>query len=41
MRRALDEDIGTGDVTADLIPADADGKALLLTLDPMVIAGIP
>ena len=25
VRRALDEDIRTGDVTADLIPADADG----------------
>ena len=27
VRRALDEDIRTGDVTADLIPADADGHA--------------
>ena len=25
VRRALDEDIRTGDVTADLIPADAAG----------------
>ena len=41
VRRALDEDIRTGDVTADLIPADADGHASLLTRDPMVIAGIP
>lgn len=41
VRRALDEDIRTGDVTADLIPADADAHASLLTRDPMVIAGIP
>jgi nicotinate-nucleotide pyrophosphorylase (carboxylating) len=41
VRRALDEDIRTGDVTADLIPADADGQASLLTRDPLVIAGIP
>ena len=41
VRRALDKDIGTGDVTADLIPADADGQASLLTRDPLVIAGIP
>jgi nicotinate-nucleotide pyrophosphorylase (carboxylating) len=41
VRHALDEDIRTGDVTADLIPADADGHASLLTRDPMVIAGIP
>ena len=31
VRRALEEDIRTGDVTADLIPADAYGQALLLT----------
>ena len=41
VRRALVEDIRTGDVTADLIPADADGQASLLTRDPMVIAAIP
>jgi nicotinate-nucleotide pyrophosphorylase (carboxylating) len=41
VRHALDEDIRTGDVTAGLIPADADGHASLLTRDPMVIAGIP
>ena len=31
VRRALDEDIRTDDVTADPIPADADGQASLLT----------
>lgn len=31
VRHALNEDIRTGDVTADLIPADADGQASLLT----------
>ena len=28
VRRALDEDIRTGDVTVDLIPADADGQRI-------------
>lgn len=41
MRRARDEDIRTDDVTADLIPADAEGQASLLTRDRVVIAGIP
>ena len=31
VRRALEEDIRTGDVTADLIQADADGQASQLT----------
>ena len=41
VRRALDEDIRTGDVTADLIPESTQGNASLITRDPMVIAGIP
>lgn len=39
--RTLNEDIRTGDETVDLIPADSDGQALLITRDPVVIAGIP
>ena len=41
VRRALDEDIRTGDVTADLIPESTQGNASLITRDLMVIAGIP
>ena len=39
--RALDEDIRTGDVTADLIPENTQGLASLITRDPMVMTGIP
>ena len=31
VRRVLDEDVRNGDKTVDLIPADADGQALLIT----------
>ena len=41
VRRALDEDIRTGDVTADLIPERTQGIASLITRDPMVMTGIP
>ena len=41
VRRALEEDIRTGDVTANLIPESTQGNASLITRDPMVIAGIP
>ena len=41
VRRALDEDIRTGDVTADLIPENTQGIATLITRDPMVMTGIP
>jgi nicotinate-nucleotide pyrophosphorylase (carboxylating) len=37
--RALAEDIGTGDVTAALIPADNLARATLVTRDPMVLCG--
>ena len=40
MRRALDEDVLTGDETVDQIPADADGQVSLITRDPVLIAGI-
>jgi nicotinate-nucleotide pyrophosphorylase (carboxylating) len=37
--RALAEDIGTGDVTAALVPADGVAKATLITREPMVLCG--
>jgi nicotinate-nucleotide pyrophosphorylase (carboxylating) len=38
---ALTEDIGDGDITAQLIPADALGHARVITREPMVLAGTP
>ena len=40
VQRALAEDIGTGDVTADLIPADKQAIATVITREPAVIAGV-
>ncbi len=39
--RALAEDIGSGDVSAALIPADAEAAASILTREDMVLAGAP
>lgn len=39
--RALGEDIGSGDVSAALIPADAEAEASILTREDMVLAGVP
>jgi nicotinate-nucleotide pyrophosphorylase (carboxylating) len=39
--RALAEDVGTGDLTAALIPADRLGRASVITREPAVICGIP
>lgn len=39
--RALAEDIGSGDVSAALIPADAEAEASILTREDMVLAGVP
>lgn len=39
-RRALDEDLGTGDVTAELLPDTADG-AVLLCKEAAVVCGRP
>ncbi len=36
---ALEEDIATGDVTADLIPLDETSKATIICRDKAVIAG--
>jgi nicotinate-nucleotide pyrophosphorylase (carboxylating) len=39
--RALEEDIGSGDLTAALIPAGAGGRAATITRESAVICGIP
>jgi nicotinate-nucleotide pyrophosphorylase (carboxylating) len=41
VERALSEDIGTGDVTADLLPAAARASARVVTREAVVIAGRP
>jgi nicotinate-nucleotide pyrophosphorylase (carboxylating) len=41
VQRALDEDIGTGDLTAALIPAGRIGRASVITRDPAVVCGVP
>ncbi|KTG16572.1 MULTISPECIES: carboxylating nicotinate-nucleotide diphosphorylase [unclassified Guyparkeria] len=38
--RALDEDIGTGDVSAQLIPADQTAHARIISREPAVLSGI-
>lgn len=39
VRRALTEDIGSGDLTASLIPADAQARARLLTREDAILCG--
>ena len=39
--RALAEDIGQGDLTASLIPADRCGRASVITREPAIICGVP
>jgi nicotinate-nucleotide pyrophosphorylase (carboxylating) len=39
--RALEEDVGTGDVTAGLVPADVRARAELRCREPAVLAGRP
>lgn len=38
---ALAEDIGTGDLTAELIPADAAAEAIVISREPMIMSGQP
>jgi nicotinate-nucleotide pyrophosphorylase (carboxylating) len=38
---ALEEDIGTGDLTAQLVPADAQAQATIITREHAVICGAP
>jgi len=39
--RALAEDIGDGDLTAQLVPADAKATATIITREPCVVCGRP
>ena len=39
VRRELAEDIGTGDLTANLIPADTQARAQVLTREPAILCG--
>ena len=39
VRRALEEDVGSGDVTADLLPAAAHGRARVITREAAVLCG--
>jgi nicotinate-nucleotide pyrophosphorylase (carboxylating) len=39
--RALEEDVGTGDLTAALVPADRDGHATIITRERAVVCGRP
>jgi nicotinate-nucleotide pyrophosphorylase (carboxylating) len=40
VRIALEEDMGGGDLTAQLIPADTAGQATVITRQPMVLCGV-
>jgi nicotinate-nucleotide pyrophosphorylase (carboxylating) len=39
--RALAEDVGTGDLTAALIPVGRIGRAAVITREPAIVCGIP
>ena len=39
VERALAEDLGQGDVTADLLPSDASARARVITREDAVVAG--
>ena len=41
VRAALDEDVGTGDLTASLLPADQTARAELITRESAVLCGAP
>jgi nicotinate-nucleotide pyrophosphorylase (carboxylating) len=41
VQRALDEDLGTGDVSAALLPANLSADAEIISREPMVVCGIP
>jgi nicotinate-nucleotide pyrophosphorylase (carboxylating) len=41
VERALDEDIGTGDLTAALIPAEVRARASVITREEAIVCGIP
>lgn len=39
--RALAEDVGSGDLTANLIPADRQGRARVITREAAIVCGVP
>lgn len=41
VRRALEEDVGAGDITASLVPADTTATATLVSRESAVICGVP
>lgn len=41
VRRALSEDIGTGDLTAELVPPDEISSAVIISREQAVVCGIP
>jgi nicotinate-nucleotide pyrophosphorylase (carboxylating) len=41
VRRALAEDIGSGDLTAELIPAARTGRASVITRESAILCGVP
>ena len=41
IERALEEDVGTGDLTAGLIPEEALGRATVITREPATVCGLP
>src|SRR6202044_3909821 len=41
VRRALEEDVGGGDLTAALIPASTDGWAAVITRESAILCGAP
>jgi len=41
IERALEEDIGTGDLTAGLIPQAAHGRATVITREAAIVCGLP
>lgn len=41
VRRALSEDVGTGDITAELLPADLKSNASIICYESAVLCGVP
>jgi len=39
VKQALEEDVGSGDITGSLIPKDLMGKAKLFSREPAVVCG--
>jgi nicotinate-nucleotide pyrophosphorylase (carboxylating) len=41
VRRALEEDVGLGDITAALLPENQHVSAVILSREPMLVCGVP